>query len=152
MSFTVEKYPDEPIILSTYHESFDPSRDIHQVFKLVSQLADGINGPVYRIIDNRRLHLTFDKMTILMGEESQRKPGSISDPRLSTVIVTTSDLAQFGAKSMREQEQYGKHPLTLFTSLEEALAHVRAEIASREARRGASEEILDTLVARQGAS
>ena len=131
MPFTVEKLPDEPIILCTYHEPFDTT-DLPQVFSQVDHLAADLTPPVYRIIDNRGLDLSFGKMVQLMAEETRGIPGSVSDPRIVAVIVTNSQLAKLGAQSVQEQDQYGKQQVVAFHTLEEALAYLREMRAKRD--------------------
>ncbi|MCD4685566.1 MAG: hypothetical protein K8S97_06490 [Anaerolineae bacterium] len=128
MPFTVQTLLDEPIIICTYHEPFG-AQDLPQIFRQVSQFAAAMTPPIYRIIDNRGLDFSFSQMTLLMAEETRGTSGSISDIRIVAVIVTDNQLAQFGIDSMQEQEQYGQQQLSVFPTVDEALAYVRAEIA-----------------------
>jgi hypothetical protein len=64
-----------------------------------------------------------------MGNQAQKAPGAMADPRLNTVIVGSGEMVRFGIQAF-EQEQYGGLKFPLFASVDEALKYAREQIAN----------------------
>ncbi len=129
MPVTVEKLPNEPIILCTYFEPAGPS-DQPVLWEQLATAVGGLDGPIYRITDLSRIKITFGNMAVAIAQEAKdKRPGSAADPRIRSVLVATGTLIELAAKSIT-QEQYGRIGApALFTNLDEALNYCRSQIA-----------------------
>jgi hypothetical protein len=132
MPVTVEKLPDEPIIVCTFYEPAS-SADYPVLWEKLSQAVEGVDGPIYRITDLSPIKITFGNMVVAIAEEAKSKmPGSAADPRIRSVLIATGTLIEFAAKSIT-QEQYGAIGVpALFTTLDEALSYCRSQIAKED--------------------
>ena len=132
MAFTVEKLPDEPIIVITFRNPSNPTQDYGPLLDQVAKLCEGLEGPIYRITDLRQVNFSFSDMVVAIAEEFKSgKPGSAADPRIRTVLAASGELVKLAAESVK-QEQYGaRNDTPMFTSLDEAIAYSRAELAKK---------------------
>ncbi len=131
MSFSIHVYPNEPIVVTRFWGHSGAQDDYPQMLGQLGRKLAGHNGPIYRINDFSDLDTTNlgDVVVALDLEYRSGVPGSSTDPRIRTVLVTSSDLIEFGARSV-EQEQYGHYdPSPIFESVEDALHFCRAELA-----------------------
>ncbi len=130
MSVNVELLP-ENILLLTYDASLDPD-DLRYIETESVKLTKELDGPIYRINDQRNLKLAFKDLMPLMfdaARSSRNRPGAVGDPKFKeVVIVTPGTLAAFGAKSMREF-RFGGFDLPVFHTLEEALDFAKEHTA-----------------------
>lgn len=127
MPVTNQKLVDEPVIVSTYENPFDPRNDIPRAHQEIAGLMQAIEGNVYVIVDVTNLTGDFNVLVEALALSARGKDGSTADPRRKTVIVGSGALLQLGANAM-QQEQYGSINTPLFGSYDEALAHVRAQL------------------------
>lgn len=134
-SFTVEKLPDEPIVIVRF--TLPPRLDIEKMFQdiasQVNDTLDGVDGRVFRLNDIS----LFDRINIFnqivrgLAFEVKGIPGSNSDPRISPAFVGKGANVRLLVEALR-QEQYGGLDVPAFPTLDEALAQVRQWIAEGE--------------------
>lgn len=136
MSFSIEKLPDEPIIICTIEPGFDPWRDFPAFWAQLDAAIAGLPGPIYRINQFKREEVNFSNLLAGLAEETRSgKPGSAADPRIRFLAVSRSALREMTRTSFL-QEQYGHITIHIFDAVETALAHARAELAQGHARTG----------------
>jgi hypothetical protein len=126
----IHRLKDEPIIV------YEPTEDTRKTFDEIQQvlaeaeaLKQEMQCRVYRIVDLTNVNLDFSSM--MMGMAAETSQAGYRDPDIVTILVASGDLAEFGTKALREQEQYGKADVKLFSTKDEALAFARAEIAAQ---------------------
>lgn len=126
MPYKLEKLPGEPVLVFTIWGDFDLAKNQAQIAQKVAQLIAEIDGDYYMIDDYSGLsNVNFGDMVAVMAEQSKQDlTGSVNDPRAHHVLVGSNSLIEFAAKSFN-QEQYGGVALPIFTSLDDALNHVR---------------------------
>ncbi len=127
MPADVTRVPNEPIVIVTITPPPDPVSEVGEVARTIATMFRGETGPIYRINDFTAVNLSFGELVVGLGLETKGDPGTFTDPRIKTVFVGTSEMVELGAKSMR-QEHYGGLDILLFATLEDALAHIRAEL------------------------
>src|SRR5205823_5016350 len=127
-----QKLPDEPILITAFFEPSKPT-DQAELWAALAPMVEGMPGPIYRITDLSKLNVTFGQMVGALAYETKGSyPGSAADPRVRSVLVANSAVVEIAAKSIT-QEQYGQSTMPpLFSTLDEALAYCRAEIAKNE--------------------
>jgi hypothetical protein len=130
MSFTIEKLPDEPIIICSMSEQFNPLKDYGAFWQRLGEVVKDMEGPIYRITHLKTDQIQFSDMVLALAAEAKSgMPGSLTDPRIRSVLVNRSILAQMAVESIK-QEQYGQLDTPLFGTLDEALTYVRQQLAS----------------------
>lgn len=128
MTFKVEKYEGEPVVVCTMSAQFNPNTDYGPFWGQLGALIEGMEGPIYRITVLEASEISFSDMTMALAAEAKSgMPGSGSDARIRMVLVSKAVMAQMAVESIK-QEQYGALDTPLFGTLEEALAYVRAEL------------------------
>ena len=128
MDAALTRLPDEPIVIVEIQPTLDPQKEVYEIADAIAEMFEGEEGPIYRINDFTSIDLPFGGLVMGLGLEAQSRPGSLSDPRIKPIFVGTSDMVELGAKSAR-QEHYGGLEIWLFATLDEALAHIRTELA-----------------------
>jgi hypothetical protein len=132
MTITIEKLPNEPIISLVYEGRFT-TEDLRYTEQESIKFAADLEKPVFRVSDARQMQVSFPDLVVLLFDaaKARHNPGSLADPNFEDLIVVPPDgLVAFGTKSLG-QEQYGRLNIQVFESVEEAMAHARAEIAKR---------------------
>ncbi len=124
MPATYQRLPQEPIIVVTITEPFNPIKEMASLAQGFAPIIADIEGPVYLIIDMIRWNIRFSDVVHALDVQSQ--DGMSSGPRLHTIVVSRSELAALGA-SATSQEQYGSRNTLLFGSVDEALTFSRAQ-------------------------
>ena len=127
MDAVLTRLPDEPIVIVEICPTLDPQREVYEIADTIAEMFAGEEGPIYRINDFTNMELPFSGLVMGLGLEAQGRPGSLSDPRIKPIFVGTSKMVGLGAKSAR-QEHYGGLEILLFATLDDALAHIRAEL------------------------
>ena len=128
MTFTIEMLPDEPIVICTMSDQFNPITDYGAFWQQLGAILQGKEGPIYRITYLETEQIQFsDMVTALAAEAKSGMPGSLTDPRIRSLLVNRSLLAQMAVESIK-QDQYGRLETPLFGTLDEALAHARREL------------------------
>jgi hypothetical protein len=130
MSITVEKLPNEPIIVVTYGGKLN-LEIVSDAFRKSAEIMDRLEGTVYRISDIRQGTGAFSKTMDIIHKirQSQNVSGSTLDPRLKAVFVGSHILAQMYADILKQSE-YGSKEIPFFDDIDEALAYIRNDIAN----------------------
>lgn len=127
MVYSIQKLPDEPIIIDTHSEPMEAIGYVNFATEL-SDVANSIQGPIYRISDLRDMTFSFPTLVHVLAEETKSgRPGSAGDPRVNLVLVAV-DLVADLIKSSAQQKQYGGRNFPIFDTVDAALAHVRKQI------------------------
>lgn len=124
MPATVEKLPDEPIILVTVNGHFD-IEVARGIYAEIARLAKQIEGKIYRITDLRKQTTSFSDTVQVVKEASQKLPGTTSDPRIVNIFVGRDQVSPITLNAMRKQNPDGHGVLD---SVEDALQYVRWQI------------------------
>ena len=128
MTFTIEMLPDEPIVICTMSDRFNPMTDYGAFWQQLGAILQGKEGPIYRITHLQTDQIQFSDMVMALAAEAKSgMPGSLTDPRIRSLLVNQSLLAQMAVESIK-QDQYGRLETPLFGTLDEALAHARSQL------------------------
>lgn len=140
MAFSVERVPDEPIIIMTILRRYDFEKDAPEAHTEVDRLLEEIEGRAYLITDYSQIDLTFSQLVVALGRATRGETGSASDPRIrQNIFVGEGEMVDLAAESLL-QTQYGKLPVVVFPSLEKALTYVRALTRPLDDERAAPSE------------
>jgi hypothetical protein len=126
--FTIEKLPDEPIVLVTISSPLDVKHDLPLLAHQLQAVFDAEDGPLWDITDARDLSLAFGDMVSGMAMMTRGELAVLRDPKLRRfAIVVSNNLIMIAAKGLG-QAQYGAIPMLICETLDEAFELVRAEI------------------------
>lgn len=133
MTVTVNKLPDEPVILISCQEPVDWSKEFHAALEELVRLRDSLEGcpKYYAIIDVTAVTMGFSDVVLALGEAHEASKKHRQDMPVSLSLVGSGGLMELASKAMGQQ-QYGKYHMPLYTSLDKALEIVRADIAARQ--------------------
>ena len=127
MSFTVEKHPDLPVVISTLYNGFDIAGDSDAFAQELLTVLDAMDEPVYTITDTTRYDISFsDLVTALATFTRGSFVALFNDPRvIKSLVVDHHDLARLAVNALG-QAQYGGFSVTMYASLDDALAEIKA--------------------------
>ncbi len=124
LSYEVEKLRDESIVIFTIKKGFKFDKNTEEVQLEVAAAIEGLPKPIFLVTDFSQIDMTFSELVLALGNARSGDAGSFSDPRLRNVFVGTDDIVDLAAKSLF-QTQYGKIPVLVFNSRDEAVAYAR---------------------------
>jgi hypothetical protein len=82
--------------------------------------------------DMLQMKLSFSDLVAGLGLATRGDTDIVHHPNLrGIVIVTTSDVIKFGTTALK-QAQYGGKQVSVYTSMDEALAAIRMETARQQ--------------------
>lgn len=128
MFFEIRKLPDEPIVIVS--GDLPVARAIPMLVSIhrqITRILDTVDGPLYRITDMRAVDdVSMSDILIWLDElRSRSEPGSIHDPRIHTLLVSTHPILQIGVRKIQTELALN---VPLFHTLEDALAFARESI------------------------
>lgn len=131
MPYTIEQFPDEPIIVVTQKDPFDAVNDSMAVAAFLLDALEKSNGDLYLVGDMTGISISFSDLVAGMAA-AYATPGSpYTNPRLKTFTVATSKLLELGAKAAAEQRQYGNANVKLYATRDEALNEIRKILSGK---------------------
>jgi len=130
MPVSVEKLPDEPIIVAKLWDKLT-SEDIRAVFVRSAALMADIKGNVYRITDFSEADATFPELLKMVSEGAKHAPGTSNDPRVKVCFVGSHAMGKLYVEFLRKQ-QFGAIQIPMHKSMEIALESVRIQIANEQ--------------------
>jgi hypothetical protein len=128
MSYTIEKYPEEPIIVNTLHANFNFEADAENSTREAMKLLDTVPEPVYYIADTSQVNFDMDD-TVKGSSFAARGDNPIfHHPNIKQVLLVIGDNAvqAMTAEGMRT-EIYGNVNIKTFATQAEALAYAREQ-------------------------
>jgi hypothetical protein len=124
MPYEVKILPAEPIVFVSITPPFNPLSDVPEAYTKAAQLSQTIPGTVFMLSDVSTISLSLDDMINGMAMLRGVLP---KDNRYRFLAIGSAELIKFAAQAMK-QAQYGNVDIRLFASLDEAVAHVHAEL------------------------
>lgn len=128
MAVEFSRITNQPIIVVKFLPPFDPVKDLPEATKYSATILNQIKGQLYRIEDMSGVDIDFSNLVMAMAKATEKIPGSMSDSRIEGILVSGQELFELAANAM-SQAQYGEKKMTLFATVDEAIAYATAEIA-----------------------
>ena len=135
MTITVERMPEEPIIIATFVEPVDFRLETPPMFQQFIELRDTeLEGysRYYTIIDTNGVKAGFSDIVFTLGETRAAREKRREDRPVTLILVGSGGLMELASKAMG-QSQYGGYGMRLFTSLDDALESIREELVEEPA-------------------
>ena len=126
MSFTIVKYPNEPIIVQTFNEDYDYETEMPVSNPAIYSALDSVSEENVYLIDVFNFDVMLDDIirgasTVARGEKSLWH-----HPKLKQVILVTRDETLRMAAAGMSAKTFGALQIPVFETLEEALVYARA--------------------------
>lgn len=125
MPISVERLPDEPIIIATYSGHITIN-DIKTMYQTTADLMGDEQVTFHRISDVRGATSDFMEMLKTVQSSTQEMRGSSSDKRIHVTYVGTSTWIRFTSQAFASRGIVS----SAFEDMETALESVRLSIAS----------------------
>jgi hypothetical protein len=126
---TITQMPDEPIIVATFTNPFDPVKDAVPVAGYLLEHLKNTTGRVYYIADMSGLKINFSDLVQGMSQAFTDPNSPYVNPRLATFTVAGDTLISVGVKAAAEQQRYGKANIKLYRSINQAMSEIRKQMA-----------------------
>lgn len=126
MSFTVVKYPNEPILVQTFNPDYDMHVELPLSNKASSEALDNSPEAGVYLIDVFNFQISFEEIVKGANVVARGERPLWHHPKLKQVILVTSDgLLRMAAEGM-SAKVFGGLEVPVFETLEEALAYARS--------------------------
>jgi len=126
MPHSVEKLKDEPIIVVEIKNPYDYQTEPEQMFEKIERIAKKTEKQGYIIYDCRNFTVTFGDLVAGMQAQSKGTPGSISDPKFTSMIIGSDAMLKMATEGFK-QDQYGKIEVPLYSTMDAAMRHARTD-------------------------
>lgn len=121
MAITIELLACEPVILVRV-EGYVDAPAVRELDAETARLCQ--DEHLYRIADVQAMDTSLPDMLAIITQESQGAPGSITDPRVTTLLVGDNPWMAFIRDTFARQRS-GASRVPTFASVDEALVYVR---------------------------
>jgi hypothetical protein len=128
MSYTIQKLPDEPIVVAISHADFSGAEGADMMDELYATL-DAQTEHVYLVSDMSAVNLSVDDM--LQGASlvtRGQKPVLLHPNITETIIVATSAFIRLATKGLASPI-FGSQHIQVIENLDAALAYCREGVA-----------------------
>lgn len=127
MSFTITKYPDEPIIYADYPADFDLRNEILASIEEFQKLIDTVDEPVFYIVNTLAAKWDFGGLADGSNLLARGDDSVFHHPNIKEIIFLTTDKTwKMLAEGLRS-DMYGNLTTHVFEDLDEALDYVRSK-------------------------
>ncbi len=134
LGFECKLLPQEPILLTTFSENFNPREDTPRIAQEMKSILDASSEPIYMVDDLLRLKMSFSDLVSMMAAATRGDTGVVLHPNVrQIVLVSTNDVVRLGSAALKQAQYGGKSTVSVHPTLEEALSAIRAEMASEGA-------------------
>lgn len=125
MSYSIEKLPDEPILIVTLHKEFAFSRDSVAANMEAKAVLDQSKEPLYYVADTSAVRFNMDETVEGSNFASRGETAIFQHPNIKQVLLVVGDIMQEMTAAGMRSEAFGSVNILTFASREDALAHAR---------------------------
>lgn len=122
MSYIIERLPNKPVILQTFHSDFDTPEWEGSAAELV-RLLDDLREPVYFICDMTQISLGLDNVISAANRATTGSEPIFHHPKIQEIVLVSNDalvkLAAWGLNTV----VFCNMKVWVFGTLDEALAY-----------------------------
>ena len=135
MTISIERLPEEPIIVATLAEPMNHQEEGPRMFQRLAEIRNTEMvdySHYYIVIDTNGVKTGFSDIVIMLSEMRNARQRHEGGQPVKVILVGSGQMIELATSAMG-QAQYGGYGGRLFTSLGEALDSVRAELAEMPA-------------------
>jgi hypothetical protein len=128
-TFTIEKLPDEPIIVVWLSEDWNEESGSSRVVQQLRELLDSSEEKVFYIGDVRNLRYTISELI----QSAQVISKLLKHPNIieSMMVVEGNPLIKLATEGLKT-DVFGNVPVSVYETVDEALTCARAKIAEMQ--------------------
>jgi hypothetical protein len=125
-SFMVERQPDQDknVIVVTIEGVLTVDM-VRSIYKQIAEIAETMEGPIYRITDVRKEESTFMDIVRIIKEAGTGAPGTTTDPRIQNVFVGRGKMAAIAKDVLENTKQNLSMPM--FGTMEDAFTYIEQQ-------------------------
>jgi hypothetical protein len=128
-NYSVEKLPDEPIVISTAFPEWRAMTEWDPFFNDFIACIDACTEPVYYIGNLTEYRPDVQDVIIAANNATRSAKSILFHPNVKQfLLVTKMKLVEMAGNGLRSST-FGSVNIVIFSSLEEALAHARRNLA-----------------------
>jgi hypothetical protein len=121
----IEKLPGEPILVSTVFEAWNSVDELGGGIGQTIEYLDAADEPLYLIADVTGLKLDLRDVILVANQTARGSKAVLHHPNLREFLVVTDlKLFELASKGL-DSQAFGNVPVSVFGTLEEALAYAR---------------------------
>ena len=129
MPFTLEKRNDVNVVIATFDAEFQGEDQIKAYAKDSRELYDGLDSPVYLIIDCTDLNFSFNDVMTMIKDGVLGEHTIVNHPMNKGIsLITDKRFYQMAAKGLNTAS-FGNLQIEIFKTVDEAIAWVREQVA-----------------------
>ncbi|MCU0463549.1 MAG: hypothetical protein MUF38_03160 [Anaerolineae bacterium] len=126
MSFTVEKLPNDPVIVQTFNEDYDLANEIKLSNAKMFETLDAVTEEKVYLVDVFKFDISFEDIIKGANIVARGERPLWHHPKLKQIILVTEDSALRLAAEGMESSVFGGLKIPVFSTVEEALVYTRA--------------------------
>ena len=122
--YTIEKMPNEPVIVMKVHEDYNPPQHMGEGAKALNRILDKSGGPVFFIQDLTRMKVDFEDIVVGAATIGRGNTAPFHHPNIRENIAVTQDPIIRMAIEGMATDVYGNVHVIIFDTLDEAMDYV----------------------------
>jgi hypothetical protein len=128
MPSTVEKFPNEPIIIQTMSPDYQLRLEMPKVYPSLREILDQQAEPVFWVVNiSAVLQITVEDLLIGTEMVAQGEKALYRHPNIREVLyVSTNPMIQLAVEGVRS-DSFGNLKVLIFENLETALRYAREQ-------------------------
>lgn len=127
VSYSVEKYPNEPILVGTMPADFDYTTEGEAIIAEILDVLNSLDEPVDYIADLSEAKFSLTDLMSATSRTGRDSDAFLHHHNIRNIYFIASGLMWELVADGFSTETYGNLTITIFGSLGEVLAHIRGE-------------------------
>jgi|GEM_PF-3582972 len=129
-AYTIEPHVTLPAVIVTWHEDFDFARDARPQSAAMREVLNNADSPIYYVMDlTLWSKMPFSDLIEATSIAARGKDANFHNSNnMGTLIVTKDPAVRISAEGLRS-DAFGNANVLVFSSLDDALAHITEEAA-----------------------
>lgn len=130
-TYTVQRLDDLPVILTTINDHFSVQDELESYLSDIAAALDASEEQLFLVSESQEFKVNFSDMVMGLGKGTKGASAALSHPKIAEIcaIIPDNRLLRLAVQALG-QMQYGGKSVTLYSTLDEALAYVRERSGS----------------------
>lgn len=125
MPYTVEKLPDEPILVVNSSRGEDPYGEMAEAIDGINQTLDEQPEPIYLILDMRTMTLSLDEIMEAAMLSARGRNAMLHHRNIrESIFILTDPLVRMAVRGL-DSATFGQLKARTFETLDQAVAYCR---------------------------
>lgn len=130
-SYTVRRLDDLPVVLTTINDQFSVQDELEFYLADIAAALDASNEQLFLVSESQEFKVNFSDMVMGLGKGTKGASAALNHPKIAEIcaVIPENRLLQLAIQALG-QMQYGGKKVTLYATLDEALAYVKEQVGS----------------------